>query len=73
MNHVYLPVDHDLSVKFQNTAFKVLERFNWESRNGVIPCLSIKSVLASDYATEKLGWDTQVNFIVDAQSFNLIG
>jgi hypothetical protein len=69
---VFLSCDHPLSIKFQNSWFKIEERFSWQSPDGAVACLSITSGIASARASEKLGWDTQANFIVKAVDLSLI-
>jgi hypothetical protein len=70
-NFILLPIDHELSQKFQNCSFKVLERFNWESPNGLIPCLSIQSSIASKYASAAMGEDSEANYIVKSEDFSV--
>lgn len=72
MSVIFLPADHALSQKFQNCSFKVLERFNWQSANGLVPCLSIQSVIASKYTSAAMGEDSDANYIVKADDLSLV-
>jgi hypothetical protein len=72
MSVIFLPVDHDLSQKFLNCGFRVLERFNWQSTDGLVPCLSIQSVIASKYLSAAMGEDSEANYIVKADDFSMV-
>jgi hypothetical protein len=69
---IFLPCDHPLSIKFQNSWFQIEEKFTWNSSVGPVACLSIVSGIASGRASEALGWDTQENFIIKSSDLSLL-
>jgi hypothetical protein len=52
---IFLPCDHPLSIKLQNTWFQIEEKCTWDSSVGPVACLSIVSGIASARASEVLG------------------